>query len=290
MENNQIQTSQKSEGSQSLQLRKIYKGGETIMEIESNCNVSKTEFLKKTYEIQSIRDRKNEEGFDSLLAICLVKINTLGGFKGEIDDFAKQDIRKMILSQFSELSIEEVYKAFELERYGAHEVKTEHFQLFDANYISTVLKKYKNWKIDQKKILNISAPKLENEISDIQKENIVIFGINRKYSEFIELGVIDEPFVYIFDELVERGFIKLASSENSKLIEYFKTKQSEAKRELMKEYSELTSADKKERDLIKEQLSKISNNSSKKIEFRTKRIVLAEFFKKQIELGKDKIL
>ena len=58
----------------------------------------------------------------------------------------------------------------------------------------------------------------------------------------------------------------------------------------MKEYSELTSADKKERDLIKEQLSKISNNSSKKIEFRTKRIVLAEFFKKQIELGKDKIL
>lgn len=271
-------------------MRKIYKGGQTIEEIESNCNVAKNEFLKKTYEIQSIRDRKNEDGFDSLLAFCLVKINALGGFKGEIDDFAKQDIRKMILSQFSELSIEEIYKAFELERYSAYDIKTEHFQLFDANYISTILKKYKNWKIDQKRIFNISAPKLENEISEQQKEQIIIDGLNRKYSEFIESGIIEEPFVYIFDELVERGFIKLASGENSKLIEYFKTKQSQAKKELMKEYSELTSADKKERDLIKEQISKISDNSSKKIEFRTKRIVLYEFFTKQIELGKEKIL
>lgn len=115
----------------------------------------------------------------------LSKIHGLSGIKSKIDPFAAEDIQKMISSYFKTLSLEEIYKAFELERFGLYEAKTDHFQLFDANYVSEILKKYKNWKINEKRALNISAPKMEVEVD---KESIRNEYLKTIFSEIASDG------------------------------------------------------------------------------------------------------
>lgn len=174
---------------QPTQSLKIYKAGVDILEIEKTCELKKLDFFNSVYAIEKIKDRKDKPGFAELLGQVLVKISVLAGIKNEIDDFTKQDISKMIFNAFNELSLEEIYKAFELERYGLYEDKTDHFQLFDANYISEILKKYKKWKIKEKQLLNFQAPKIEMENKEIEKESIK--------NEFLK---------QIFDDLKTNGY------------------------------------------------------------------------------------
>ena len=123
-------------------------------------------------EMVKIKEISKEPRFNDLLGAMFTKISVLAGIKGEIDQFTKQDISKMILSTFKELSLEELHKAFELERYGVYDDKTDHFQLFDANYISQILKKYKKWKAKERLELNISQPVLEIKISEVEKSEL----------------------------------------------------------------------------------------------------------------------
>lgn len=122
----------------------------------------------------------------------------MSGVKSEISELVKQDLLKLITSRFKELSFEEIYKAFELERFNAYDTKTDHFQLFDANYVSEILKKYKNWLIDQKKALNISAPKAEIVIDKNKIRNDFLKTI---YDDIKENGFCDSAHL-IYDELI----------------------------------------------------------------------------------------
>ena len=123
------------------------RGGNDISEIETICELSKVKFFDVVYSVEKIKDRKYQPNFKMLLGAVLTKISILAGIKNEIDQFTKQDLIKMLTTSFGEISVEEIYKAFELERYGNYETRTEHFQQFNAEYISEVLKKYKVWKV-----------------------------------------------------------------------------------------------------------------------------------------------
>lgn len=208
----------------------ISRGGIDIFEIETICELPKVQFLKSTYEIKKIRDRKYEPTFKQLLGVMLVKINSLAGIKTEIDDFTKQDIVKMILSAYSDLSIEEIYKAFELERYSVYESKTEHFQLFDANYISEILKKYKNWKIQEKKILCIDAPKTEimPDLNKIREEYL-----KTVFEEIQEKGFSDSAH-FLYDDLLSKGKINPTDQEKKKLYKQELAKHITEEKELIK--------------------------------------------------------
>ncbi len=163
--------------------------GEAIDHIETTCQLSKTDFLKSTYNQSKIRELSANSNFKELLGAVLVKISILAGIKGEIDNFTKQDVSKMILSSFKEFSLEEISKAFELERYGQYDDNTEHFQLFDSNYISQILKKYKKWKIKQKTELNLVAPSNENS-----------------FTEKDILQIREDLTLSVFNEIVKTGF------------------------------------------------------------------------------------
>ena len=67
--------------------------------------------------------------------------------KNPVETYVKQDIVNMLSGFGGNLSFEEIIKAFELERHGVYKERTEHFQLFDCNYISQILKKYQNWDV-----------------------------------------------------------------------------------------------------------------------------------------------
>jgi len=130
-------------------------------------------YLQSSYYFKKISILKNEPNFVMLIAGWCVQTSTLMQIKNPIDQFVKKDIFNMLTSYWSVLSLEELIKAFELERFGAYEEKTEHFQLFDCNYISQVLKKYQKWKRKNKLEMNITNEKEVETISEQEKTKIV---------------------------------------------------------------------------------------------------------------------
>jgi hypothetical protein len=247
------------------------------------------QFLKSNLDNKKIRERATEPDIKTIIGAMLIKIGALAGIKNEIEYLIGKDILKMLLSTYADLTLEELYMAFELERYGGLEDKTEHFQLFNADYIAKILKKYKKWKINIKTHHDLTPDTMKTaEITEGKKELIMINGVNRLYQEYKETKEIPDPSEYIFDFLVEKGKIK--NNNNPKLLEYYQLKLQEAKQQLKSEHSKKTSIDISERKRIKVDLDQIIAGHSPKIILRAKRNILKEYFEKQISLQAEKII
>lgn len=251
-----------------------------IQQMEDETNLQPITFIKKSFEFAKLRERKTEPEFGILLGVTLAKICALAGIKSEIDNLVKQDLTRMIFTSFSDLSLEEIYKAFELERFSVYETKSDHYNLFNADYVSSVLKKFKEWRQQMKRTHYISPPKQITEMTDSEKKQIIDNGIIRKYNEYSETNSIEEPFVYIFDELIERNVIKSRGENTPALDQYYQNKINQAHLEITTELKNFTSADKSERNSVKSELEKVINGTSNKVEIRAKRIILVEFFSK----------
>jgi len=260
----------------------------SISVIEQKCSLTPVQFLKGNLSNKKIRDRKTEPEIKILIGIMFAKIGTLSGIKNEIDSMIAQDILKMIFNAYGNLTLEEIYKAFELERYGGYEEKTPHFQMIDADYVSKILKKFIHWKHNIRIQHNISPDTLKLEsITESQKDKIVEDGINKIYEQYKIDKTIEDPSEYVFDFLVQKGIIK--NNTNPKLLEYYQLHLQKAKEQLVKENSSKISSDKLERQKLKVDLEEIIAGYSPKIILRAKKNILAEYFEKQISEDKEKI-
>lgn len=242
-------------------------------------------FLQSSYDFKKISVIKNEPNFVFLIAGWVTQTATLMQIKNPIDQFIKQDIVNMLTGYWSVLSFEELIKAFELERFGAYEEKTEHFQLFDCNYISQVLKKYQKWKRKNKLEMNITNEKEVEPISEQEKSQIMIDAVNKKYSEYLNTNEVEEPFNHIFKELVEIGKIKIPTTETPKITEYYQKKLTDAHAQILREYGLKKSVDAIERNKNKAIIDALINNTENqdakaKIEIRAKKLVLIDYFNK----------
>lgn len=252
-------------------------------------------YLQSSYDFKKISVLKNEPNFVMLIAGWCVQTSTLMQIKNPIDQFVKKDIFNMLTSYWSILSFEELIKAFELERFGAYEEKTEHFQLFDCNYISQVLKKYQKWKRKNKLEMNITNEKEVEPISEQEKSQIMIDAVNKKYSEYLNTNEVEEPFNHIFKELVEIGKIKMPTSETPKIAEYYQKKLTDAHAQILREYGLKKSVDAIERNKNKAIIDALINNTENqdakaKIEIRAKKLVLIDYFNKCKNQNLTKIL
>lgn len=193
------------------------------------------------------------------------------------------------MTKFSTLTIEEIYKAFELERFGSYETKTEHYQLFNAVYVSDILKKYCEWKTNQKIELNYQNPKIQEKtvISENEKREIVKKGVERVFNEFRNENKLEDSVEYIFDFLVEEKLIKVDLKKEPNLVKYFKEKNEIAKNQLITEEQEKVNLLDPSKSI--DTFKKIREGSSPAIIIRTKKLVLIDFFNNQIGLGKQKI-
>lgn len=264
-------------------------------EINTTLKLPTKSFLQSSYDFKKISVLKNEPNFVMLIAGWCVQTSTLMQIKNPIDQFVKKDIFNMLTGYWSILSFEELIKAFELERFGAYDERTEHYQLFDCNYISQVLKKYQKWKRKNKMELNINEVKEENKMSEQEINQIMIDAVNNKYTEFLQLSDISEPFTHIFKELVEIGKLKMPTKETPKIEMYYKNKLAEAKSQVLTEFQNMTSTYKLERASFKAIVTEIvndtqSDNSKSKIEVRAKKLVLIDFFNKCKNENLTKIL
>lgn len=267
---------------------------ETISEVLQLPNKT---FLQKSYSFEKLSQLKKDANFVFLIGGWITQTSALMQIKNPIDNFIKQDIVNMLGGHWSNLSIEELIKAFELERFGAYEDKTEHYQLFDCSYIAQILKKYQRWSREKKIELNITNQNLmeENKISESDQFEIMTNAINEKYKYFLETGKIEEPVIHIFKELIERGFIKMPNKETPELYAYYDRKLQQAKNQIIQEYENTTEPDKFKRKELKSILASILNNdynldAKSKIENRAKKLVLLQFFNKQKDNNIQKII
>lgn len=267
----------------------IYKVGTNLPTIEKNCELSNRNFFDFNYLVPKIKDRQNEDGFTNLIGIVLIKVCALAGIKEKIDDFTKQDILKLVLTKFHTLTVEEIYKAFELERFGSYETKTEHYQLFNSVYVSDILKKYCEWKTNQKIELNYQNPKIKEKtvISEEEKRNIVKNGVERVFSEYKENKKLEDSLEYVFDFLVNEKLIKSDLKKEPNLTNYFVSKIEIAKNQLISEEKEKVNILEPSKSV--ETFKKIREGISPAINIRAKKLVLIDFFDRQIKLGKEKI-
>ncbi|MBS4042356.1 MAG: hypothetical protein KGZ59_00885 [Chitinophagaceae bacterium] len=260
-----------------------------LVEVEKNTSGTNVVFLKNNFNFKKIRHRVTEIDFRVMLAIALTRICALSGIKEKVSQSDSDDIVKMILYTHNDLTLEEIYKAFELERYSIYDEKTQHFQLFNAEYVSAILKKYKSWKLLTRKEHNIN-PEKENVSTEISPEGIIKImdkAITEKYLEYLNSGTISEPITHIFDELVERGKIKLATRKESKLGKYYDELLEKAKNELLSEFETAEGKDFTETKLISTVVQEIKSGKSPKIILLVKKYVLLEYFKKLKDENED---
>lgn len=138
--------------------------------------------LKKTFSPNKVSiNQLDPEKTMTRLGILFTGVMALTGIKGILDEAIKRDISNMMLNFFNQLSIEEVELAFEMERYSQFEDKTEHFQEFNSDYVSKILKKYIIWKRNTSTQLNISNAKHE----DRQPTEEELDAINQEYIKSI---------------------------------------------------------------------------------------------------------
>lgn len=250
-----------------------------------SCALQPVSFLKKNYEFKKLRERKHEPNITTFLSVTWLKICMLCGIKQNQNGEVWQDITNLVFSYYSDLTIEEIFKAFELERFGEYPERSEHYQFFNSEYVSAVLKKYKVWKQNTKIQHNISRSESVAslpEISESQKNEIIVNGIIRVFNDYKETKIVSEPCNHIFDELLSRGIIK--GSTNEKLKAYYDEKVEQAKKELEKELStDLHTKNYIQRQSLKREIENlIKGNENGKVIARTKKNVLGEFFEKLI--------
>lgn len=202
-------------------------------------------------------------------------------------------IYEFIISKFGFLTIPEIKEAFKMyvaKDFGHKDI----FRTLDTIIVYDVLNCFVGFRADSLRTYNekknILLIEQSNSLSESEKKQIMVDAVNNKFIEYIENKNISEPIEHIFKELVERKIIKMPTAETPKISIYYDRKLLEAKIQVERELKAVVSISKKDTIKIKEELDKIISNNSVKVEIRAKKLVLEDFFDKQIELKKEIIL
>lgn len=207
----------------------------------------------------------------------------------------KQDLQVQMLvildfikSKFGFLTIPEIREAFKMyvaKDFGHKDI----FRQLDTIVVSDVLNKFMNFRAENLRKYNQEKQTLlqskSMEISEQEKNKIMIDAINNKYALFLNTNEVEEPFNHIFKELVEIGKIKMPTSETPKIAEYYQKKLTDAHAQILREYGLRKPIDAIERNKNKTIIDALINNTENqdaksKIEIRAKKLVLIDYFNK----------
>lgn len=205
--------------------------------------VIKTSF----YKIKFKECQENELVMNFLLDE-LIKHYEFLGFKGEIQENNLLDLINCLKIHALLLTLHEIKLVFEMERYGLFDTKTEHFQLFNAIYISDLFKKYKEFKRNRMIEKNISFPK--KEVLQIE---------DKSYQ--------DDYFKIVFDEIQNNGYSDKVAQKWNKFKDKVKLNPKEAHELYEKELVKFTS------EILKKSKGK-TEYSKEKQEFKRVKIIV----------------
>jgi len=182
---------------------------------EDSTNLSPISFINDVKNQLKIRDIDTDSSeFRNRLGVFFTKTHNLLGIKEHILDINKVDIMEMLLMRFKGLSLEEIEYSFKMERFGNFGKKIEHFQLFNADYVSRVLDRYTEWKNFKNKTYNLKKQEVLVEISESEKKRIVNEAVIEFYNHFKENRTIDVNRIYLYN--VFYGMDLLAKDNETK--------------------------------------------------------------------------
>ena len=90
-------------------------------------------FVEKLRDFAPLREQPDPVA-RMAIGLIVTQHAALIGIKGTIDAMNKEDISNLICSRFAHLALEELHKAFQLERYGELGEATAHYNLINAPY------------------------------------------------------------------------------------------------------------------------------------------------------------
>ena len=182
----------------------------------NNVGLGSVSFIQKTFDLVRLDKVERRVSIDALSTCMLENILHLG-----IKDVAPAlitDINEMILMRFRELSLDEVYYAFKLYRYGLICDELKSYGQFNTIFVQKLLSGYKDWKITEIRKNNIKNEKEQATLTDEEKELQVLLGVKRAYSEYLggrDFGV----GYYLYDYLNEKGYVSLTRQEKLKALD-----------------------------------------------------------------------
>lgn len=148
--------------------------------------------VKNQIKVSGIKDPAI---FSGEFAPIITKINTLSGCKGLIEEVMKTDISDMIKSRFKHLTLDEIDYAFKLERHREYDKKTEHYNLFDSNYVAEILSKYEKWKATKRRENNLNSlaanVNLNGYVSDEERYAIMEEAIQLGKIKWLNSGALE---------------------------------------------------------------------------------------------------
>lgn len=257
------------------------RAAEKVSVIEKNCAVPFVAFLKQNYEHIKIRNVRSDPEYSVLVMAMILKMVVLSGIKGQLDPLNMADISKYIDLKCQDLTFEEIYKAFELERFGEYDSKTDHFNLFNSGYFSAVISKYRKWKAKVKFEHNISISGQDKyEMSDEEKCKLMADGVLDCYIEWCETEKVPDYRFNVFDILYDCGMLP-KWDESDKISHSYAVKKETARIELMKEVtiSSLKSIGSEKKKFVAI-YDNLKNGHGLELENRTKALVLKGYFEK----------
>lgn len=244
---------------------------------------------KLSEDHSKLREVNDDVEVSGLINYLLTILNIKSSTKEEVDLMGVQMLvlEDFLKTKFGHLTIPEIREAFKMYvSKGFPEIKV--FRLLDCVSVGEVLSAYTDFRAESLRSYSEKKIKLENqlpEISDSQKEEIIKSGVNRIFQEYQETKSIQENTEYVFDFLIEKGIIK--NSNNPKVIEYYQAKLDEAAILVKKGIQLLiASSDELIRKKAIQELKNFSIVHNQKVLIKAKRLVLLDFFDKQIGLGK----
>lgn len=200
-------------------------------------------FVKDTQTQIKIRDINNSYELGRQLMIILMEAYDRLGIKGSIHTEDAKDIKDLILSNFKGMSLDEIAYAFKLERHGLTWEKTQHFQLFNAEYVGAVLKKYGEWKQKVRVEHNISNQPKELTFSESEKQRLTSNAIRKCLDAFLDTLTIPKDYVFVYDELASQGFLNQSKEFKKEIyndaIELLETELTEKKASSKDEHTEI---------------------------------------------------
>lgn len=259
----------------------IERVSQSISMMEASCSVSDVGFVKSVFKMKKVRDRKAEPNISFTIGMVVTQAAALSGLKSDVSEQISQDVVNMIFIAFPDLTIEEIIKAFQMERYGQLIPKTEHFQLFNADYVSTILRKYKSWKSQIKKEHNITNQK-EIEVNKDEIQTVKVAGIIDCYETWVDTGKVEDIRFNVFDMLYAVQVIPKQGSD-PKVDERYSQIVQEAKQQKISEMTLLrveARDNKSEVKRLQDIYTEITNDIGNHLDNRVKSLVLVGFFRK----------
>lgn len=239
---------------------------------ENIVSLPPAKFLTSVYAQTSICDMQGYE-LTKQLAHCFTFIAAQMRVTNEINDIDKKEIKELLLGRFKRLSVNEVYYAFKLERFGEYGEITSHYNRFDVIYVGQILDKYVNWKISTKQRHNISAIEETAEQSEEEKKYWINKAVNDCMAHFEKTREVEEGKSYVYDILYDDGVIQVSNEEKKKFYE-------DAKEVIVHELENSESANKKEASEKRNIYKEIRTPKSPKVIVKAKELILADFFRK----------